>query len=107
MSDVGQIGNLPAQEFKAHWRIVNPPTARTKHKTGRLPIGRRLTICPTICTLVLTSTLNAQCVMCQRTAAAQQWERAQVMNTGIFVLLIPPVLILAAICYVVYKRRES
>ena len=45
--------------------------------------------------------------MCQRTAAAQQWERAQVMNTGIFVLLIPPVLILAAICYVVYKRRES
>jgi hypothetical protein len=51
--------------------------------------------------------LHAQCVMCQRTAAAQQWNRAQVMNTGIFVLLIPPVVILAWICYLVYKRRES
>ena len=40
-------------------------------------------------------------------AAAQQWNRAQVMNTGIFVLLIPPVLILAFLCYLIYKRRES
>jgi hypothetical protein len=51
--------------------------------------------------------LQAQCVMCQRTAAAQQWERAQVLNTGIFVLLIPPLLLLAGIVYIAYKRSEN
>jgi hypothetical protein len=51
--------------------------------------------------------LKAQCVMCQRTAAAQQWERAQVLNTGIFVLLIPPLLLLGGIVYIAYKRSEN
>ena len=37
----------------------------------------------------------AQCVMCFRTAAAQQAERAKVLNLGILIMLIPPVLILA------------
>ena len=57
--------------------------------------------------LFYSTNLQAQCIMCQRTAAAQQWERAQVLNTGIFVLLIPPVLILAGIAYIAYKRREN
>ena len=57
--------------------------------------------------LFCSISLHAQCVMCQRTAAAQQWERAQVLNTGIFVLLIPPVLLLAGIIYIAYKRREN
>ncbi len=41
--------------------------------------------------------LFLQCVMCNRTAAAQQWARAQVLNGGIVVLLIPPVVILGGI----------
>ncbi len=57
--------------------------------------------------LLNASDLHAQCVMCQRTAAAQQWKRAQVLNMGIFVLLIPPLLILAGIAYIAYKRSEN
>jgi len=39
----------------------------------------------------------AQCVMCFRSAAAQQAERSRVLNDGILILLIPPFLIIAAI----------
>jgi hypothetical protein len=48
----------------------------------------------------------AQCVMCQRTAAAQMAERASVINSGILVLGIPPVLILAGILAHAFRRRE-
>lgn len=41
--------------------------------------------------------LLAQCVMCYRTAAAQQTERSNVLNTGIIILLIPPFLIVVGI----------
>jgi predicted transporter len=50
---------------------------------------------------------NAQCVMCFRTAAAQNMERAKVMNTGIIIMLIPPVLILAGFLYLCYRRNQS
>jgi len=40
------------------------------------------------------SLVLAQCVMCYRTAAAQQGARSQVLNKGIVILLIPPVVIL-------------
>jgi len=50
------------------------------------------------------SYLLAQCVMCFRTAAAQQGERSHVLNTGILILLIPPVLI--GICLVTLARRK-
>jgi hypothetical protein len=36
----------------------------------------------------------AQCVMCFRNAAAQQLERSRVLNHGILVLFIPPLVIL-------------
>ena len=36
------------------------------------------------------SAIAAQCVMCFRTAAAQQAERSRVFNSGIVILLIPP-----------------
>lgn len=49
----------------------------------------------------------AQCVMCFRTAAAQQAERARVMNLGIIIMLIPPVLILAGFMVLCYKRRKT
>ncbi len=53
------------------------------------------------------SSAFAQCVMCFRTAAAQQAERARVMNLGIIIMLIPPVLILAGFMALCYKRRKT
>ena len=50
--------------------------------------------------------LAAQCVMCFRTAAAQQEARAHVLNTGILVLGAPPFLILAGFCFLAYKRSR-
>jgi hypothetical protein len=35
--------------------------------------------------------------MCQRTAEAQQAERARVLNRGILVMLVPPVAILGGV----------
>lgn len=49
--------------------------------------------------------LFLQCVMCFRTAAAQQLERARVLNEGIFLLGIPPLCILATFAYLAYRRR--
>ncbi len=48
----------------------------------------------------------AQCVMCYRTAAAQQAERSRVLNHGIFVLLIPPVVILIGILFTAYRKNR-
>ena len=50
---------------------------------------------------------NGQCVMCFRTAAAQNMERARVMNIGIGIMLVPPVLILAGFLYLAYRRNTS
>ena len=49
----------------------------------------------------------AQCVMCFRTAAAQQAERARVLNIGIVSLGVPPFLILAGFLYLCYRRRNT
>ena len=46
----------------------------------------------------------AQCVMCYRTAAAQQAARSHVLNTGIAILLVPPILVLAGILLLAYKK---
>lgn len=51
------------------------------------------------------SAFAAQCVMCYRTAAAQQAERSRVLNHGIFILLVPPVLILAGILLLAYRKN--
>jgi len=47
----------------------------------------------------------SQCVMCFRTAAAQQSERARVLNSGIFVLGIPPLAILSGFAALAWRRR--
>ncbi|HLJ16327.1 MAG TPA: hypothetical protein VKV15_17645 [Bryobacteraceae bacterium] len=47
----------------------------------------------------------AQCVMCFRNAAAQQLERARVLDHGIILLAIPPFCILAGFAYLSYRRR--
>jgi hypothetical protein len=47
----------------------------------------------------------AQCVMCFRTASAQQLERARVLDDAILLLGIPPLCILAAFTYLAFRRR--
>ena len=49
----------------------------------------------------------AQCVMCFRTAAAQQAERARVLNLGIIIMLIPPIVILGGFVLLLYVRRKT
>ena len=56
---------------------------------------------------LLAPSAFAQCVMCFRTAAAQNAERAKVMNLGIIIMLIPPILILAGFMALCYKRRQT
>jgi hypothetical protein len=46
-----------------------------------------------------------QCVMCFRTAAAQQGARAHVLDIGILLLGVPPFLILAGYCFLFYKKN--
>lgn len=48
----------------------------------------------------------AQCVMCGRTAAAQNIERAKVLNSGILVLLIPPFMVLGGVLLLAWRRRH-
>lgn len=45
----------------------------------------------------------AQCVMCYRNAAAQGAARGRVLDAGIVVLIIPPVLILAGILWLAMR----
>jgi len=52
----------------------------------------------------MASTAPAQCVMCFRTAKAQNQERSRVMNLGIFVLGAPPFLILAGFIGYIFRR---
>jgi hypothetical protein len=56
---------------------------------------------------ILASSCFAQCVMCFRTAAAQSAARARVLNLGIIILVIPPVLILAGFMWLCYKRSNA
>jgi heme/copper-type cytochrome/quinol oxidase subunit 2 len=53
------------------------------------------------------SAANAQCVMCFRTAAAQNMERARVMNIGIFIMMVPPFLILAGFLVLCWRRSKT
>lgn len=46
----------------------------------------------------------AQCSMCFRNAAALEASRQQALNLGIVVLLVPPLLVLAGILYLAWKR---
>jgi hypothetical protein len=48
----------------------------------------------------------AQCVMCYRTAAAQQMARSRVLNSGIVILLVPPILVLAGILFLAFRKSR-
>ncbi len=56
--------------------------------------------------LALSLPGSAQCVMCSRTAHAQNQARARVLDAGILVLGAPPFLILAGFVAFVFKRNE-
>jgi len=49
--------------------------------------------------------LTAQCVMCFRTAEAQQWARSHVLNTGILILLVPPLGVITLILTLAFRRK--
>ena len=57
--------------------------------------------------LLAASSAFGQCVMCFRTAAAQEAARARVLNLGIIIMLIPPIAILAGFMVLCYKRRHT
>jgi hypothetical protein len=68
---------------------------------------RRLLLIPVLWS-ALSIPVSAQCVMCFRTAKAQNQERSRVMNLGIFLLGAPPFLILAGfIGYVFHRDRVN
>ena len=53
------------------------------------------------------SAASSQCVMCFRTAAAQNMERARVMNAGIFIMMVPPFVILAGFLLLCWRRNKT
>jgi hypothetical protein len=60
-----------------------------------------------ILALLAASALSGQCVMCQRTAAAQNTERGRVLNRGIIVMLIPPFVILGGLVALAWRRNHA
>ena len=50
---------------------------------------------------------GAQCVMCYRTAHAQQSARSRVLNAGILILGAPPFLILAGFVAFVFRKDRA
>ena len=56
-----------------------------------------LIVCVLALLMLLPDAVHAQCIMCKRSAEAQNAERARRMNQGILVLALPPVFIIGAI----------
>jgi hypothetical protein len=50
---------------------------------------------------------SAQCVMCYRTAAAQNAARAHLLNMGIVLLGLPPFCILGGFIFLAWRRNEA
>jgi len=58
--------------------------------------------------LLLTAANSwAQCVMCFRTAAAQNAARAHLMNVGIVLLGLPPFCILGGFLVLAWRRNQA
>ena len=49
----------------------------------------------------------AQCVMCYRTAAAQNAARAHLLNMGIVLLGLPPFCILGGFIFLAWRRNHA
>ncbi|MGA3072517.1 MAG: hypothetical protein ABSG56_02385 [Bryobacteraceae bacterium] len=50
---------------------------------------------------------GAQCVMCYRTAAAQNAARAHLLNMGIVLLGLPPFCILGGFIFLAFRRNRA
>jgi len=64
---------------------------------------RKLLLVPALFT-ALSLPVGAQCVMCYRTAHAQNAARSRVLNMGILLLGAPPFLILAGFVAFVFSK---
>jgi len=64
-----------------------------------------LIVCILALLFLLPDAARAQCVMCKRTAEAQNAERARALNRGILVLLVPAMVILGGILRRAARRR--
>jgi uncharacterized membrane protein len=67
---------------------------------------KRLLLIPALW-FALAPQAPAQCVMCFRSAKAQNQARSQVLNMGIVVLGAPPFLILAGFIAYVFSRDKT
>ena len=67
---------------------------------------KRISTAVVLAVMAPSSPIWAQCVMCFRTAAAQQAERSRVLNEGIVILLIPPILVLAGILWWAFRKNR-
>jgi hypothetical protein len=57
--------------------------------------------------LLFANLAAAQCVMCYRTAEAQNGARARILNEGILIMGIPPFFILGFFLYLAYRRSQT
>jgi hypothetical protein len=56
---------------------------------------------------LLSANSWAQCVMCYRTAAAQNAARAHLLNMGIVLLGLPPFCILGGFIFLAWRRSQT
>jgi hypothetical protein len=56
---------------------------------------------------LLHANVWAQCVMCYRTAAAQNAARAHLLNMGIVLLGLPPFCILGGFLFLAWRRNRA
>ena len=67
---------------------------------------KRLLLVPMLFAALAGPPARAQCVMCYRTAHAQNEARSHVLNLGILILGAPPFLILAGFVAFVFSRDK-
>ena len=58
-----------------------------------------------LATLFLTVTAWGQCAMCFRNAESQTRARAEALNKGIVIMIVPLAVAAGAIGYLAYRRR--
>jgi heme/copper-type cytochrome/quinol oxidase subunit 2 len=71
------------------------------------PVSVAMGVTSALALLLCAPAALAQCAMCRAAAAAAGNDAANVLNTAILVLLIPPVLIFCAIFIVAYRLRAA
>lgn len=75
---------------------------------GKVPLGFLLLFCAAAIVLLASSPhVAAQgCSMCYQSASASGQRTIHALRNGIFILIVPPMLICTAISFLVYRRRN-